>query len=94
MPSTRAHLVQKLAHAAALTHEEATAVLSCVFDSITSALQEGRRVEIRGFGAWTLREYKAYTGRNPRTGDSVCVSPKKLPFFKASPELLKMLQDT
>ncbi len=57
------------------------------FDSIVKALTEEGRVEIRGFGAFTVREYKSYTGRNPKTGEKIQVPSKKLPFWKTGLEL-------
>jgi integration host factor subunit beta len=54
---------------------------------MVKALQEGEGIEIRGFGSFTVREYKAYEGRNPRTGETVHVAPKKLPFFKVGKDL-------
>jgi integration host factor subunit beta len=54
---------------------------------MTQALQEGDGIEIRGFGSFTVRDYKAYEGRNPRTGDTVHVRPKRLAFFKVGKEL-------
>jgi integration host factor subunit beta len=54
---------------------------------MTQALQQGEGIEIRGFGSFTVRDYKAYEGRNPRTGDTVHVRPKRLAFFKVGKEL-------
>jgi integration host factor subunit beta len=54
---------------------------------MTNALQQGEGIEIRGFGSFTVRDYKAYEGRNPRTGDTVHVRPKRLAFFKVGKEL-------
>jgi integration host factor subunit beta len=51
------------------------------------SLKRGERIEIRGFGSFEIRHYKAYEGRNPRTGDPVGVQPKRLPFFKVGKEL-------
>jgi integration host factor subunit beta len=53
--------------------------------------KNGGRIEIRGFGAFTVREYKAYKGRNPKMGDAVNVKPKKKPFFKVGRELKKLV---
>jgi nucleoid DNA-binding protein len=54
-------------------------------------LKSGGRIEIRGFGSFTVRKYKAYKGRNPRNGEHVDVKPKKAPFFKVGRELKKMV---
>ncbi|UCD89193.1 MAG: integration host factor subunit beta, partial [Desulfobacterales bacterium] len=57
------------------------------FDEISNALAKGDRVEIRGLCSFYVKKYKEYVGRNPKTGESVKVSPKKLPFFKCGQEL-------
>ncbi len=62
-------------------------LVSCIFDSMERALRSGERIEIRGFGSFEIRSYKAYEGRNPRTGSAVNVKPKRLPFFKVGKEL-------
>jgi len=54
---------------------------------MTDALQSGDRIEIRGFGSFVVKEYEAYTGRNPKTGETVQVKAKKLPFFKVGKDL-------
>lgn len=62
-------------------------VVRIFFDSIKEALSEGDKVEIRGFGSFTVKHYEAYVGRNPRTGGSVRVPPKKLPVFRTGKDL-------
>jgi integration host factor subunit beta len=62
-------------------------IVSTIFDEITSALSRGSRVELRGFGAFTVKRREARTGRNPRTGEAVPVDEKSVPFFKAGKEL-------
>lgn len=62
-------------------------IVSTVFEEITSALARGDRVELRGFGAFSVKRRDARVGRNPRTGDSVPVPEKAVPFFKAGKEL-------
>ena len=61
--------------------------MATIFNQITSALADGKRVELRGFGAFTVRRRNARTGRNPRTGQAVPVGEKVVPFFKAGKEL-------
>ncbi|EKD41179.1 MAG: BHL, histone-like protein [uncultured bacterium] len=61
--------------------------VNLIFDSMSGVLADGGRIEIRGFGSFVPRKYDAYKGRNPRTGESIEVSPKKLPFFKVGKEL-------
>jgi len=58
-----------------------------ICDCFTDVLKNGGRIEIRGFGSFTVREYDAYTGRNPKTGKRTEVRPKRLPFFKVGKEL-------
>jgi integration host factor subunit beta len=70
-----------------LTKSEAAAVVDLFFNEIASALAVGDRVEIRGLCSFYVKKYKAYAGRNPKTGRSVKVKPKKLPFFKCGKEL-------
>ena len=62
-------------------------IVATIFDEITAALARGARVELRGFGAFTVKRRDARTGRNPRTGEAVPVNEKVVPFFKAGKEL-------
>lgn len=80
-------LIETLRTEEGLTKNEAAAVVNIFFDEISEALAKGDRVEIRGFCSFFVKEYKPYTGRNPRTGGEVKVSTKKLPFFKVGTEL-------
>ena len=80
-------LIKELRNKADLTKSEAKKVVDLFFDEITSALANGDRVEIRGFCSFYVKHYKAYTGRNPKTGEQTRVKPKKLPFFKVGREL-------
>jgi len=65
-----------------LTTSEATAVVELFFNEMTTALAKGDRVEIRGLCSFYVKKYKAYAGRNPKTGETVEVAAKKLPYFK------------
>lgn len=76
-----------------LSHKDAEKVVATVFDAIVDALADGRRVELRGFGAFSTREREARTGRNPRTGEQVPVEAKRVPHFKAGKELRERLND-
>ena len=87
MPTTKSDLIEKLAERLCLSKGKAELIVKCIFDSMTNALQQDERIEIRGFGSFEVRNYKAYEGRNPRTGETVHVAPKKLPFFKVGKEL-------
>ena len=84
---TRSELIQNIADRLKLPAAQVEIVVSTIFDSMTDALVAGERIEIRGFGAFEVRHYKGYEGRNPRTGQAVQVPPKKLPFFKVGKEL-------
>ncbi len=70
-----------------ISKNEAAAIVDIFFDQISTALAEGDRVEIRGLCSFFVKEYKSYQGRNPRTGETVMVVPKKLPYFKIGKEL-------
>ena len=70
-----------------LTKSEATAVVDLFFNEMTAALARGDRAEIRGLCSFYVKQYKAYTGRNPKTGEKVKIKPKKMPFFKSGKEL-------
>ncbi len=84
----KSELVAKLAAAHPhLLQKDAERIVSTVFDEITEALARGDRVELRGFGAFSVKRRPARTGRNPRTGDAVEVSEKAVPFFKTGKEL-------
>ncbi|MEA1947560.1 MAG: HU family DNA-binding protein [Thermodesulfobacteriota bacterium] len=83
----RSGLVNKLKDKAALSKKDAAEVVDTFFDEITEALVKGERVEIRSFGSFTVKNYKPYVGRNPKTGEQINVSSKKLPFFKVGKEL-------
>ncbi len=83
----KSELVEKLAERAKITKKRAEQVVNLVFDQMTQALKRGERIEIRGFGSFTSKSYDAYTGRNPRTGETIHVPAKRLPFFKVGKEL-------
>ena len=70
-----------------ITKAEAAKVVSTFFDTMAEALAKGERVEIRGLCSFYVKQYKPYTGRNPKTGEKVQIKPKRLPFFKAGKEL-------
>ncbi len=83
----KSELVEKLAERAKITKKRAEQVVNLVFEQMTDALRRGDRIEIRGFGSFTSKNYDAYTGRNPRTGETIHVPAKRLPFFKVGKEL-------
>jgi len=82
-------LISALREKMDLTKAEAATVVDLFFDNMADVLARGDRVEIRGLCSFYVKEYDAYTGRNPKTGEKVKIKPKKLPFFKAGKELKK-----
>jgi integration host factor subunit beta len=84
---TKSELIEHVSEKLKLPNGKAEQIVNCVFDSMVTALQEGEGIEIRGFGSFTVRTYKSYEGRNPRTGETVHVEPKRLPFFKVGKDL-------
>ncbi len=78
----KSDLIQELSQKHNTTKSMATLIVDSILDSITNTLKKGNRVEIRGLGTFELREYEAYEGRNPQTGEKIQVKAKKLPFFK------------
>jgi len=87
----KSELIKSLAEERGLHVDESSEIVDAFVDSIKEALVRGDRVEIRGFGSFKMKEYKGYTGRNPKTGDVVSVTPKKLPFFRPGKELKEYL---
>ncbi len=83
----KSDLMDALAKKHHLTEKQVYDIVNIVFDGFTNELKNGGRIEIRGFGSFTVREYGAYDGRNPRTGNAVSVKAKRLPFFKVGKEL-------
>ncbi|MGV8059295.1 MAG: HU family DNA-binding protein [Smithellaceae bacterium] len=80
-------LIEALSQKLNLTEKKAIDVVNLVFKGFTDELKKGGRIEIRGFGSFVVKDYGAYTGRNPKTGTKIKVDPKKLPFFKVGKEL-------
>ena len=90
----RSELVQKLADENThLRPQDLERVVDVILDEIATALENGSRVELRGFGAFSVRKRDSRTGRNPRTGESVPVDEKYVPFFKAGKELRSRMND-
>lgn len=88
---TKSELIDAVARRSKITKSRAEQVVNCIFDAMAASLERGDGIEIRGFGSFTVREYKAYNGRNPRTGQTVSVPPKRLPFFKVGKELKELV---
>jgi len=79
-------LIESLSKKEGLTEKRAIDVVNLIFKGFTDELKKGGRIEIRGLGSFVVRDYQAYTGRNPKTGRNIQVAPKKLPFFKVGKE--------
>ncbi len=88
---TKAELVEEVAKSVELPKKDAEKIVNMVFDSIIDALHSGEKIELRGFGSFRLRERKARIGRNPKTGETVHVPTKKVPYFKAGKELKELI---
>jgi integration host factor subunit beta len=89
---TKAELVDKIAEKKqGLTRKQVEVVVNTVFDGIKDALSREDKVEIRGFGSFRIRHRRAKEGRNPKTGETVSVPPKKVPFFKAGKEMRELV---
>jgi len=89
---TKSVLIEKIAEKVkSLTKKQTEVVVETVFESIKDALARGEKVEIRGFGNFKLRSRKARKARNPKTGESVDVPPKKVPYFKVGKELREII---
>lgn len=94
MPITKSELIDQVAAKLSYPKGRAEQIVDLIFESMTRALMAGQGIEIRGFGSFTVREYKAYEGRNPRTGDVVNVEKKRLPFFRVGKELRERVNQT
>jgi integration host factor subunit beta len=91
---TKSELVRRMAELHPhLQHSDVERVVEIIFTSISEALARGARIEIRGFGAFTIRHREARLGKNPRTGASVEVSPKVAPYFRTGKQLHASLNE-
>ena len=90
---TKAELVEKVANQINLTKKQTEVVVNTVFSSIADSLAEGKKVELRGFGSFRIRQRNARVGRNPKSGQKVDVPSKKVPFFKAGKELRELVDE-
>ena len=90
---TKAELVEDVARAAELTKKDAERLVEIVFESIIETLNQGEKIELRGFGSFRVRERGARRGRNPKTGDPVSIPAKRVPYFKPGKELKELIND-
>jgi len=89
---TKSELIQRIAEQNPhLYHRDVERIVTTIFEEIADALAQGNRVELRGFGAFSVKHRDARTGRNPRTGDAVHVEEKHIPFFKTGKLLRERL---
>ncbi len=88
---TKQELIDRLAERINISKRAAALCVDIVFQSVTDALADGGKVEIRGFGRFSVRRYDGYTGRNPKTGELVEVKSKKMPFFKVGKDLMERI---
>ena len=89
----RSELAKQLSVKGDVTKKKANEIVNMVFDSLADALMKDDRIEIRGFGSFIVRKYDSYTGRNPRTGHNIEVSPKRMPFFKVGKDLKERINN-
>src|SRR5436305_15145674 len=90
---TKADLVNDVANAAELTKKDAERLVEIVFESIIESLNQGEKIELRGFGSFRVRERGARRGRNPKTGEAVSIPAKRVPYFKPGKELKELINE-
>ena len=90
---TKSQLIEAVVASGDYQRRAVEVAVNTIFDCMTDALKTEERIEIRGFGNFTVRHYRAYTGRNPKTGDKVLVEAKKMPFFKVGKDLRERIND-
>jgi integration host factor subunit beta len=83
----KSELIEQLAQTSGLNVIQSEDIVNLIFKKMKDTLVGGGRIEIRGFGSLVVKSYNSYQGRNPKTGEKIKVSPKKLPFFKVGKEL-------
>ncbi len=88
---TRVDLTDRVTALGNLTRRDSEVIVDTMFEAIVDALKAGDKVEVRGFGSFRIRQRKSRTGRNPKTGVSVAVPAKKVPYFKPSKELRELI---
>ena len=90
---TRADLIERISQKRRMGLAQAELVVETIFDCLATSLRRGERAEIRGFGTFSVRSYKDYKGRNPKTGESLQVGPKRLPHFKPGRAVLGQINE-
>ena len=90
---TKSELIERLAIEADLPKKRAEDTVNCIFETLTAALASGKRIEIRGLGSFSLKEHRAYVGRNPKTGEEVPVDGKHSIHFKVGKDLRELVDN-
>ncbi len=83
----KSELIEKLAEKCGINVLQSEEIVNLTYKKMKDTMVGGGRIEIRGFGSFVVKDYHAYQGRNPKTGEKISVPPKKLPFFKVGKEL-------
>ncbi len=83
----KSDLINAIAEGLGLTRPKTQSVLNTILETMADTLGRGESIELRGFGSFTVKQYESYEGRNPKTGEKIQVSPKKLPHFKVGRDL-------
>ena len=89
----KSELIEKLAERSGLNVMQAEEIVNLIYKKMRDTMVNGGRIEIRGFGSFVVKQYHAYQGRNPKTGEKISVPPKKLPFFKVGKELKERIDN-
>ena len=90
---TKADLVEIVAREAEMTKKDVEQLVEIIFDSITGTLNNGEKIELRGFGSFRVRERSARKGRNPKTGDPVDIPAKRVAYFKPGKDLKDIINN-
>ncbi len=90
----KSELIERLAIKSSMGSLQAEDIVNLMFEKMRVSLVTGKRIEIRGFGSFTVKDYKSYWGRNPKTGEKIKVEPKRLPAFKLGKELRERLNSS
>ena len=90
----KSELIERLAIKSSMGSLQAEDIVNLMFEKMRVSLVSGKRIEIRGFGSFTVKDYKSYWGRNPKTGEKIKVEPKRLPAFKLGKELRERLNSS
>jgi len=89
----KSELIEKLAEKCGMNVMQSEEIVNLIFRKMRDTMVNGGRIEIRGFGSFVVKDYGAYQGRNPKTGQKISVPPKKLPFFKVGKELKERIDN-